>query len=441
MSAEATPSALTVWCTEYELSDELRGALTAPDAGADEARVLMRFHGQPLEFVQLPVEAGQVSVNGLLTRLSAQARERLDAHLVIDGVDSSQGCALADGPLECRHVVDTSVRVSVVVCTRDRGPEIHECLMRLKTLQYDDLEILIVDNAPSNDATYRAFAAEVGADPRFRYVLEPRPGLSCARNRGLAEASGDIIAYTDDDVRVDQGWVTALVGGFERRPDIMCVTSLVCTAALRTPAEHYFDGKVSWAASCEPRIYDLNSTTGDPLYPYAPGLFGTGAGMAFRLDLLREIGGFDEALGAGTRTAGGEDLDIFVRVLLAGYALAYEPASLVWHHHRSDLDGLRRQMFGYGSGLTAYVTKHLLDRRSRRALLSRLPRGMKHMTTVARDSQKAGSTVADVPARALLLRELAGMASGPYLYVRSRRAVTAPTPTDSAPLEQPGKAA
>ena len=104
-------------------------------------------------------------------------------------------------------------------------------------------------------------------------------------------------------------------------------------------------------------------------------------------------------------------------MLLAGHALAYDPASLVWHHHRSDLEGLRRQMFGYGSGLTAYVTKHLLDRTSRRALISRIPRGVAHMTTIARGSQKTSSAAAAVPARSLLMRELAGMASGPFLYV------------------------
>jgi GT2 family glycosyltransferase len=444
MTAQAAPAAQTVWCTEFELSHELRGTIESPLPAATEARVLVRFHGEPLEFVQLPVEDARVSVNALLARLSADARTRLDAHLRMDGVSESDSGSLPTGPLECRHVVDTSVRVSVVVCTRDRGPEIHECLMRLKTLKYDNLDIIIVDNAPSNDATYRAFVAEVGTDERFRYVLEPRPGLSCARNRGLAEATGEIIAYTDDDVRVDQGWVTALVGGFERRPDIACVTSLVCTASLQTPAEHYFDGKVSWAASCEPRIYDLQTETDDPLYPYAPGLFGTGAGMAFKLDTLRELGGFDEALGAGTRTAGGEDLDIFVRVLLAGHALAYDPASLVWHHHRSDIEGLRRQMFGYGSGLTAYVTKHLLDRTSRRALISRIPRGVAHMTTIARSSQKTGSAAAAVPARSLLMRELAGMASGPFLYAAARRQVTSTagsSGSSTAPVEPCGKAA
>lgn len=447
MTADAAPAAVSVWCTEFELSDVLRGSIESAHHRDGEARVLVRFHGEPLGFVQLPIEDGRVSVNSMLSRLSADARARLDAHLEIDlPSGASEGTAvpagtLPEGPLECLHVVDTSIKVSVVVCTRDRGPEIHECLMRLKTLHYDNLEIIIVDNAPSNDATYRAFVAEVGTDERFRYVLEPRPGLSCARNRGLAEATGDIIAYTDDDVRVDQRWVTALVGGFERRADIACVTSLVCTASLQTPAEHYFDGKVSWASSCEPRIYDLQTKTGDPLYPYAPGLFGTGAGMAFRIEILRGLGGFDEALGAGTRTAGGEDLDIFVRVLLAGHALAYEPASLVWHHHRSDLEGLRRQMFGYGAGLTAYVTKHLLDRRSRKALITRIPRGVVHMTTIARDSQKSGSAGPALPACSLLMRELAGMASGPFLYVAARRNITPPTEPTPEPAVPSGKAA
>src|SRR3712207_7943540 len=56
-----------------------------------------------------------------------------------------------------------------------------------------------VDNAPTDDSTRRVVQAVAEADPRFRYVREPRPGLSCARNRGLAEARGEVLAYTDED--------------------------------------------------------------------------------------------------------------------------------------------------------------------------------------------------------------------------------------------------
>jgi GT2 family glycosyltransferase len=212
------------------------------------------------------------------------------------------------------------------------------------------------------------------------------------------------------------------VRGFRRRPDVACVTGLVCTASLSTAAELYFDARVSWADSCSPRIFDLSPAYADGLYPYSPGRFGTGANFAFRTETLRALGGFDEALGAGSRTRGGEDLDVFVRVLLAGYALAYEPAAVVWHHHRSDLPELQRQMFAYGTGLTAFLAKHLLDRATRRELLRRVPQGVRRMLAIPGATERALEGTA-VGSRSLLVRELAGCVAGPAYYIAARRAL------------------
>jgi len=97
---------------------------------------------------------------------------------------------------------------------------------------------------------------------------------------------------------------------------------------------------------------------------------------------------------------------------------------LVWHYHRSSMLGLRRQMFGYGSGLTAYVTKHVLQRQSRRAIATRIPRGLAHLTVMGRESRRSGGNSGHLRAHSLLLRELAGAIAGPYLYVASRRHAT-----------------
>jgi GT2 family glycosyltransferase len=219
--------------------------------------------------------------------------------------------------------------------------------------------------------------------------------------------------------------VQGLLRGFARRPDVGCVTGLVATADLAGAAEEYFDARAaSWSSRCEPALYDLPGDGTDALYPYSPGIFGTGASMAFDRDLLLAVGGFDEALGAGTRTRGGEDLDIFVRVLRAGRALAYEPAALVWHHHRADDGALRRQMYGYGTGLAAFVTKCLLTRGTRGEVLRRLPRGLGRMAAIkAATADRLGP--APAPAGALR-REFAGFLAGPFLYLRAR--ATAPSP-------------
>jgi GT2 family glycosyltransferase len=195
----------------------------------------------------------------------------------------------------------------------------------------------------------------------------------------------------------------------------------VCTAAVDGPAEAYFDARVSWAGSCDPALFDMTSGPGaGALFPYSPGLFGTGANMAFRRDALLDVGGFDVALGAGTRTGGGEDVDAFVRVLQAGWALAYEPSALVWHHHRGTLEELHRQMYAYGTGLSAFLAKHLADPRTRMQVLRRIGAGL------ARARHIRAATDAELPptaaTRQAQLREAAGVLAGPALYLLARRA-------------------
>jgi GT2 family glycosyltransferase len=160
------------------------------------------------------------------------------------------------------------------------------------------------------------------------------------------------------------------------------------------------------------------------LYPFSAGIFGTGASFAFDRERLLRAGGFDEALGAGTLTRGGEDLDIFVRILLDGGAIAYEPSAVVWHHHRADEQSLLKQMYGYGTGLTAYLTKLLLDPSTRTQLLKRVPAGLMKIAQIrTQTNERLGDTVA-APAGAMR-REFTGFLAGPLLYLRAKRRVAA----------------
>ncbi|MEZ0164125.1 glycosyltransferase family 2 protein [Kineococcus sp. LSe6-4] len=412
----AEAPALPVWCAEVDLAPG-RPPLPPAPAGARSVRVLVRLDGNPLGYVTAPAHPGPDDA-ALLAGLPAGARDRVRARRA--GAPATD--ALADVP--------TDVRVSVVVCTRDRPQVLARCLEHLGRLTYPDLELLVVDNAPSDEATRAVVSAAAARDPRVVYARQEVPGLSHARNRGLELATGDVVAYTDDDVRVDPWWVHGLVRGFSRRPDVACVTGLAVAAALDTEVEAYFDARVSWSTLREPRVYDLaTGAAGGAMYPYAAGLFGTGANVAFRrADLLRR-GGFDALLGAGTPTRGGEDLDAFVQTVVHGGAVAVEPSAVVWHHHRSTPADLAQQMYGYGTGLTAFYTKLLLDPRTRPGVLRVVPAGLARLAgTVAgvrrRDrSPRAGSTSTSpvlAPAAGLLRRELTGMLAGPALYLRAR---------------------
>jgi cellulose synthase/poly-beta-1,6-N-acetylglucosamine synthase-like glycosyltransferase len=150
-------------------------------------------------------------------------------------------------------------------------------------------------------------------------------------------------------------------------------------------------------------------------------MFGSGANMAFRADVLRGMGGFDPALGSGSRALGGEDLAVTFAAIQAGFQVAYEPSAVVHHLHHTDYHKLRRQVYGYGVGLSAYVTQTAVSRpASLRSLLIRLPRAAWY--ALHPGSGKNQSKAAGYP-RELTLLEIRGLIYGPFAYLRSRRRV------------------
>jgi GT2 family glycosyltransferase len=395
-----------LWSGQLELTaPSLPWRLADPEGRSlTRAQVLVTAAGTPLGFLQLDAPEG-----------------RIDMDRALELAQESFAAAAAEAISDRSWQESDGERVSVVLCTHNRAAGSGRTLESLLELRYPQLEIIVVDNAPQNQAT-RTLVEEVAQrDPRVRYVREDRRGLSCARNRGLREASGEFIAFTDDDVLVDPLWVDGLMRGFARRPEVACVTGLVASASLSRRAEQYFDRRVWWSSSCKPRLFTAQRGAGDsPLHPYTAGIFGTGANFAASVSALRLLGGFDECLGAGSPTQGGEDLDIFVRLLTAGYALSYEPSALVWHEHRADDESLRRQMYAYGLGLTAYATKYLLGGRSRRVLLRRIPGVAHHALDLLRRSRGAAGE-ASLDQNGLAGVELRGMLAGPLAYLRARR--------------------
>ncbi len=401
----APPEFTPIWSGELELAvPALPERLENADGQTfDRARLLVRASGTPLGSLEVDAVDGRIDLeHAVALARSSFADQAAEA-------DADQAWRSAPGP-----------KVSLVLCTYNRAVGAQRTLESFKGLHYQDLEIIVVDNAPSDDSTLAVVNAVAATDPRVRYVREPRKGLSRARNRGLQEATGELVAFTDDDVRVDPLWIHGLLRGFNRRADVACVTGLVASASLARPAEQFFDRRAGWASSCQQRLYTLGRGPLDsPLHPYTAGTFGAGANFAAKLSVLKSLGGFDESLGAGSPTRGGEDLDMFVRILLHGYALSYEPSALAWHEHRVDEGSLSAQMYAYGLGLTAYLTKHMLSRRSRRAMLSRAVGGSRYAFGLIRGSRTAS---ADASIRSDVARvEVRGMLAGPVVYLRERR--------------------
>ena len=258
--------------------------------------------------------------------------------------------------------------LSVAICTRDRVTTLKSCLDSLLPLQQKyGFELLVIDNAPSDDTT----AKLVKRSSPARYVLERRPGLDFARNRAWMEATGDLIAYLDDDVVVDSGWLAGLQEAWGENSDAAAFTGLVMPLRLDTTAQVLFEKRNGFRRGFDKNRFGKD-LPGNSLYPCGAGIFGAGCNMAFRRDVLRYIGGFDEALDTGAPLPGGGDLDIFYRIVRAGHVLVYEPSYMVFHEHRASESGLRRQYYTWGLGFMTFVEKSYRNDPPQRARLRRL---------------------------------------------------------------------
>jgi GT2 family glycosyltransferase len=197
--------------------------------------------------------------------------------------------------------------------------------------------------------------------PQLAYQRDAGRGLSRARNLGLARIRSPLVAFTDDDCTVTEGWAGAFA------------------AALAGEIGGAVGRTLPGQRGAAPGLLHAGSTQHADLlarfeYPCSPFTIGSGNNMAFPSRLFAEIGGFDERLGAGTRAQSGEDSELFYRALRAGRTLAYIPDALVYHHSWLDQRTFLRHRYGYFVGAGLFLTSYALrgDRVALRLLLRRL---------------------------------------------------------------------
>jgi glycosyltransferase involved in cell wall biosynthesis len=308
------------------------------------------------------------------------------------------------------HGTSASTGISVVVCTRDRAAQLSTCLTHLLALQYPTFEILVVDNAPSNEDT-RELTAKLPA----RYVREERPGLDWARNRGIAEAKYDIIAFTDDDVRVHPHWLQEIEKIF-RDETVSGASGYVAPAEMETPAQQLFESGYGGMGHGFSRRYFKRERLSNKQLLWASS-FGIGANMAFRKAIFNSIGGFDTALDVGTPSHGGGDVEMFHRLVAKGHLFVYEPSMLVWHHHRREVRQLKKQVFDNGRSFGCYLIDCFRKRTVPRSTIIRFffvewfyKWNMKNLFFRRKI----------IPASYTMM-ELKGMFTSPFAYIQTKR--------------------
>ena len=258
---------------------------------------------------------------------------------------------------------------TLVICTRNRAAMLRRCLEGVRSLLQMPYEVLIIDNSNGDEET-RTLADEFG----FRYLIEAAPGLSRARNRGLAEAQGEIVAFLDDDAVPQPEWFGYLLSAFED-PQLGAASGRIVIPQMDEGASH----------SEVPRMLDKQNPKWLEIASF--GGMGLGSNMALRRNASRGKKLFDERLGRGGPFQIGEEHYAFAYLISLGYSVRYIPEAIVFHPplRRDPIEVEARNSIAYFLLLLAEFPSQRLN--MLKFLLRRL-RGKRLQWT--RDSQETG---------------------------------------------------
>lgn len=301
----------------------------------DGVCILVRYQGIPV---------GWVYINGICQPVISveRLREAIVEQLGWEIVPAVLGKQISTGTTDN----GPPVPISVVVCTQDRSNQFERCLQALLTLDYPDYEIIVVEGT-SHSSDTDPLAEKVP----IRYFREAQPGMASARNRGIAEARHDIIAFTNDRGRPDRQWLRAIDRTFAE-PEVIAVTGLVAPAELETGKQLRLEFDYGISRGLQPRTLRRDKLSVRELL-WARS-FGGGGNMAFRRQLFASIGQFDASLDLNPYSNNSSDIEMLHRLIACGYTLAYEPSALVWFTHKSN-GASHRWIYDKGISFGAYL--------------------------------------------------------------------------------------
>lgn len=219
------------------------------------------------------------------------------------------------------------MKLSIVIATYNRGADLVRALSSLvgQTQPTEDWECVVVNNN-SKDDTEEQFARFCKAHPQLnlRMVCETNQGLSWARNRGIAESRGEIIAIIDDDETVNAEFVEGYVTLFEQYADV--------DAAGGRVIPHFVGGRPRWMSPYTERPIAGTLNLGAEIRPFVKG-YPAGGNMAMRRSAVEQLGAFDTRLGrSGSNPMGGEEKEIMYRFAKAGRKIYYTPTPAIYHY-------------------------------------------------------------------------------------------------------------
>jgi glycosyltransferase involved in cell wall biosynthesis len=237
------------------------------------------------------------------------------------------------------------MRVSAVICTRNRPDLIGTAVASVLANTYVDFDLLVVDQSdePRTGEIVREMAAR---RPKLRYLHTSTPGLSRAYNIGVRETQGEILAFTDDDCVAPQDWIASIVDAFATEPDAdMLYGQVRLPESLRESPDI-----IPTLAIDRPRR--LSKRDGFRLY-------GMGANFAARRRLFERIGGFDEIMGGGGPLKSSQDFDLQYRAYRGGATVLLRPEVQVDHYGARTQAQWPATLRAYGFGDGAFYSKHI----------------------------------------------------------------------------------
>jgi len=300
------------------------------------------------------------------------------------------------------------VKISAIICTHNRAAWLPKAIRSLaeQDLPRGDYEIMVVDNA-STDATKEIVLRLMSEIPNLRYAYSEKPGLSNARNRGIAEAAAPVVAFLDDDALADRGWLSAILDSFKSEPPPACVGGPV-EPWWEIPQPGWFPVSL---VGCHNRFY------GAVAHPYRyPAEQPIGCNMAFLKERVVGIGGFSADLQKYN-----DETELISRIVRAGGAIFYEPRARVRHLVAKERLGLGWQIkrhYEEGKSLAGMAT--LNGHVSR---FQRISEVGQNLLTIGKRSARLFVSLAPVRERVQRLADLSSLVGKTVYLTKSLRQI------------------